>query len=252
MKSVRHARPGAQQSLNIQPWLARYCSKHTRAGVCGVRLQVGENDNVVARCRAWDGRAMVIQLTVVIPRSNSCWCCRGQVPRTMHHPSQPPAPSPSAASTTRVVLSPLTYLLTVYDPPYCTPRAPQRRTLLGSQGHHDGAQARFGHTVARAEHSAMIAPATSRGGGRAWRRLADNATRQRACGVSLLAAISGAAIAVATADYITNATTNEWAYATAVGAVSEGWDNTTLAGLEAVNATDKWVDFAFAPNVNKL
>jgi hypothetical protein len=98
----------------------------------------------------------------------------------------------------------------------------------------------------------MLAPATRRGGGCAWWRLADNAARQRSREVSLLAAISAAAIAVATADYITNATTNEWAYATAVGAVSEGWDNTTLAGLEAANATDKWADFAFAHNVNKL
>ena len=53
-------------------------------------------------------------------------------------------------------------------------------------------------------------------------------------------------------QYTTNVTADEWAYATAIGAIVrvEGWDTTTLAGLGSV--ASKWDGVAFASNVGKL
>lgn len=53
------------------------------------------------------------------------------------------------------------------------------------------------------------------------------------------------------AQYVSNATSEEWAYAAAVGAVREDVDTTTLGGLSSIS-TLKWSGITFVDTVGKL
>lgn len=52
------------------------------------------------------------------------------------------------------------------------------------------------------------------------------------------------------AQFVSNITADEWAYAAAVGAVTETWDITTLSGLSA--SEGKWHGIVYVPTARKL